>query len=391
MSAHNGINKILFIIPFSNTDKQNHLYSKLKAQINGAKEAGFEVCYTEYDNSNVYVVINEQKKLIAQNVNTSRNIRVYNAVFKSIKIIIKLYNFDTIFIRRIAAIPSYLYALRFAKKNGINVIVELPTYPYVNERKNSPRRLFYSVVSFLDSTIGRMAEKYINLCAVIGEKTDKVGSVPAININNGVDVNLYPVSRKCLDKSIILIAVASFCYWHGIDRLLLGLKHYYEETAGKVEVKINIVGNSKDGTIDTLKKLTKEYRLQKNVVFHGFKSGNELNEVFAESDIAIASLGLHRKGLITSSTLKVREYCARGLPIVYAGNDPCLDRHSDLFLKICEDESPIDIDEIVNYANKFRGKESLYHKMIRNVATEEMSWKNEFIAINDCLSRISKR
>ncbi len=385
-----GINKILFIIPYSKTDTQNHLFNKLQSQINGAKEAGFEVYFTEYDEKNIYLNTENGRVLVCDNVNTNRNIKIYNSIFRSMKKILAICNVDTIYIRRIAAIPSYLSALKYAKKNGIKVLVELPTYPYKKERKESKRKIFYSVVELLDTTIGRYAEKYIDLCPVMGEKTEKVGNVPAINIDNGVDASLYPVVSRQIGKSVTFISVASFCYWHGLDRMIEGMKEYYHSKDDKMEevtpIYLNVVGNSKDGTIDTLKELVDQNKLDNYVRFYGFKSGKELDEIFNQSDVAIASLGLNRKGLQTSSTLKVREYCARGIPIVYAGNDPCLDRHPDIFLKISEDESPININELIIYVNeRVRGKEKQFHAKVREIAEMEMSWKKQFMAINDKL------
>ena len=385
-----GIKKILFIIPYSKKDTKNHLFNKLQSQINGAKDAGFEVYYTEYDEKNLYINTDNGRVLVCKNVDTDRNIKIYNSIFKSIKKILAICDVDTIYIRRIAAIPSYLYALKYAKKNGIKVLVELPTYPYKKERRESKRKIFYSVVELLDITIGRLAEKYIDLCPVMGEKTEKVGNVPAINIDNGVDTRLYPITSKKIGKEITFISVASFCYWHGLDRMIEGMHIYYQNIQNNgtlnTPIYLKVVGNSRDGTIDKLMELVKQYKLEKFIYFYGFKSGVELDELFDKSDISIASLGLHRKGLHTSSTLKVREYCARGIPVVYAGDDPCLDKHPELFFKLPEDENPVDINSLIMYANeKIRGKEEYYHEAVRKITTEEMSWKKQFMVINEKL------
>jgi hypothetical protein len=43
---------------------------------------------------------------------------------------------------------------------------------------------------------------------------------------------------------------------------------------------------------------------------------SSLNDIYNISDIAIDSLGRHRSNVMYNSTLKGKEYCAKGLPIV---------------------------------------------------------------------------
>jgi glycosyltransferase involved in cell wall biosynthesis len=51
------------------------------------------------------------------------------------------------------------------------------------------------------------------------------------------------------------------------------------------------VGNGKE--IPNLKKLVDNLHLSKQVIFHGFKTGDELDSLFNSCHIAVGSLGLH--------------------------------------------------------------------------------------------------
>jgi hypothetical protein len=68
-----------------------------------------------------------------------------------------------------------------------------------------------------------------------------------------------------------------------------------------------------DAEIGNLKKLTKTLELSELVIFHGPKHGEELDNLFEERHVAIGNLGFHREALRAAATIKVREYCARGI------------------------------------------------------------------------------
>ena len=73
--------------------------------------------------------------------------------------------------------------------------------------------------------------------------------------------------------------------------------------------------------------------LENNVFFWGAKSGDELKDFVNRADIGIASLGMHRLGLNVASTLKVKEYCAYGLPFIYAYTEKAIEENCEFALK----------------------------------------------------------
>ena len=59
---------------------------------------------------------------------------------------------------------------------------------------------------------------------------------------------------------------------------------------------------------------------------------------------AIASLGLHRIGIDVASTLKTREYLAKGMPFVYSGEvDVFRDEPAHFCMAVPADETPVDV------------------------------------------------
>ena len=84
---------------------------------------------------------------------------------------------------------------------------------------------------------------------------------------------------------------------------------------------------------------------KRQVIFHGQKMNEELDELFNEADFAIGSLARHRSGIDKIKTLKNREYAARGIPFIYSETDEDFDP-MPYIMKVPADESPIDIHRL---------------------------------------------
>ena len=153
---------------------------------------------------------------------------------------------------------------------------------------------------------------------------------------------------------------------------------------GAVPIHFNIVGKGPE--YEKLVALTNDLNLNGHVTFHDFKTGKDLDVVYEENDVAIGTLGFHRIGITNSSSLKNREYFARGLPIVLSTND--LDMPATLpFVKyLPEGEEPIAIGEVVKYAQRVYQTPDLNY-VIRSYAEEHISWKSKTKTVLEYLSR----
>jgi hypothetical protein len=175
-----------------------------------------------------------------------------------------------------------------------------------------------------------------------------------------------PLVIKKNHEEIVFTAVSAIESWHGIDRFLKSLAIY-----GKSGVKFNIVGIGVD--MQRLKDIADQNGyLRQITIFHGFKSGKELYAIYNETDIAIGCLGCHRAGLKSAHSLKNREYCAAGIPMVYSENDQLLD-NADFVYKVSPDESLIDIDSIISWYKNL----NMPPEEIRKFACEHLSWEKQ--------------
>jgi len=219
--------------------------------------------------------------------------------------------------------------------------------------------------------------------------------VPLLSLQNGVSVEVKAVNRaKSIDyhiyggtKMINLVSVANNSVWHGYDRVIRGMYQYYKGNPSK-PVHYHCVGEG--DALPELKELVNELDLNSYVIFHGTKTGQELDRIFEESDIAIGSLGNHRKRLYTESALKSREYCARGVPFVISSNDQDFPESFPYILKIPSDESPVDINKIVEWYEELTNSHPDYSTEMRKYAEEHLSWNAKMKPVIEKIKEIAE-
>jgi glycosyltransferase involved in cell wall biosynthesis len=371
--------KVLFLIPFVFDGKGGPRH-KFLAQIHAALDSGFEVWHTAYTwrEKKIYLCNDNDGTsiLLGKSCGKNKFIVQMSFIYSKINKILSAEKFDLCYVRDSVPTPFYIKALKTIKEKGIKCVVEIPTYPSVEENKNSHRKLFYFAVNTLNRMFGKKVPKYVDLYTLIGEKADSYMGRPAINIQNAVHIkgtNVKKENKNKRENEIHLTGVATMSYWHGYDRVIEGMKNYY---SNKQDIKIimHFVGKDSDGSLGRWKELADKYGLNDYVVYEGFKGGRELDESFDNADIAIASLGLYREKLNVVPSIKICEYCARGIPFVYAGNSELVDGRDDFTLKISNDDEPVNMDDVISFYEKVKKNPEISGKM-RKFAEENMDWK----------------
>jgi glycosyltransferase involved in cell wall biosynthesis len=210
---------------------------------------------------------------------------------------------------------------------------------------------------------------------------------PTINLSNGIDFDHIKMKTKINNHpgSLHLIGVAEIHFWHGFDRVLTGLSDYYK-TQPDIKVFLDIVGDGVPAEIKKLKIMTSSNGLDKYVTFYGAKSGEELDQLFENADMGIASLGRHRSHITHIKPLKNREYAARGIPFVYSEIDDDFE-NMPYVMKAPANESPLDIKEIVKfyYNRKFNPRE------IRETIDNKLSWEVQMKKVVDIIMNNDKK
>ncbi|MCL2184478.1 MAG: glycosyltransferase [Treponema sp.] len=313
----------------SHYNEGNGVYKKIQSQIKSFIKAGINI-----SNINIPKNFKHLFKIINK---FSPNIFLKNLPED-------FFNVDFFYIRYSLCTYPFIKLLSEIKKNKKNVIIEIPTYPYNQEIKG-----FLSKLTLLmDSILNKQLKKYVNLITTYSKHTE-IFNIPALQIMNGINISDIPVVTKTENKNELnLIAVANFYSWHGYDRLIYGLSDYYKNNTEKT-VYIHLVGDGEQ--LNFYKNLVNKFNLSNYIIFYGIKSGEELSLIFNKSDIAVCSLGGHRKSIFLSSELKSREYMARGLPMLSSTKIDVLPDNYKYCLFVPENESPIDINSIIQFYN----------------------------------------
>lgn len=255
---------------------------------------------------------------------------------------------DFLYIRKVGGDYKHYKFLRFVKKQfpKCKILIEIPTYPYFWESVKNITGIL--LVKDYYNYCYKM-KKYIDRIVTYSDDTEIFG-IPTLHIKNGIDVeSILPIdvyAEYSLER-VNLIAVAVMRPHHGYERIIEGLYRYYRNM-GKRDFHIHMVGDGIER--NAYEKLIHEYKLESHFTFYGMLSGNELHEVYCKADFALSAFGWYKDRVSKSSALKVREYLAKGLPIISGCREDAFDETKGEFCEIfSNDNSPIDFNRIVSF------------------------------------------
>ena len=235
--------------------------------------------------------------------------------------------------------------------------------------------IYLTSIYILDLIFGKHLRKYADaFVGVTDEITEYQISIvgeldkPHISIGNGINVSSVGLRvPPNFSETLNLLFIANVSRWHGIDRLIKGLADY----EGDTKAILHIAGEGLE--LENLKKLSRKYQLEEDVLFYGFLKGDSLDELFDMCHIAIGTLGMHRKGLSMTSELKIREYAARGIPFICSADDQDFANGFSYMMKVPSDENPIDIEEVIRFAEDVYSDPD-HHLKMRAYAEENLDW-----------------
>ena len=292
---------------------------------------------------------------------------------------------DVFYIRFLAGDFYFLNFIKKLRKNSPNAVMllELADYPTTWYMTTSLLyRILYFPIILKDWLAGRQYKKYIDRI-VMPQKREYAYGIPVIPFENGVDVETISKRIPEVTDTIRIIAVAAMCNFHGYDRLIEGLNYYYLAN-GKRRVELHMVGGKAEPGNELLryKELVKQYSLEEYVFFYGKKEGTELDQIYNKCNLAVASLGMYRIGYKTATSLKIREYLAKGMPIIAGSKVDIFENEKfPYFLEFPNDDSYIKIDKIVDF----------YDMIYVNKSSEDLNDIIRQYAIDKCDMSVTLR
>jgi hypothetical protein len=240
--------------------------------------------------------------------------------------------------------------------------------------KSTWYRYFYWSERFFGSRTRRMASGLICVTNEIERRQAQIAgsAIPTVTISNGIDVlrtTFNPPRQENFPQPLnVLFLAGSEAPWHGVDILLNSLGSYN----GSANVHCYIAGS-----IDA--KSQERVTSMPQVTLLGHQENDALDAVFQKCHIGVGSLALFRNNMSEACTLKVREYWARGLPIVLGYDDTDLMNNTEMkrfFLKVEISVDPFptfDFNAVVSFANTVLKITNL-NEMIRSHALDTVHY-----------------
>jgi len=362
--------KAIFLI-FHGFEAHNGISKKILYQVDGLKQNGIDVrlCYLLIDKHGFHKrMVND---ITIDNYGKGFLAKIKKRIcYNTLKSYIIKEQINFLYVRHdLNANPFLVSFFKALKKKNINIILEIPTYPYDNEFIHASWK--DRLQNYIDKLYRNCLSKTLYRIVTFTDFS-QIWGIQTINISNGIDFNAvkFKSNNKINTDELNLIGVADIHAWHGYDRVIRGMINYYKYNKN-IKVYFHIVGNGIMQVINELKQITGDNNLSEYVKFYGPKSGLELDLLFDFADFGIASLARHRSNITNIKTLKNREYAARGIPFIYSEIDTDFE-NMPYILKAPANEEPIDICQIIDFYSKLNIsakeiRESIYH----------LSWKNQ--------------
>ncbi|MCR9013038.1 glycosyltransferase family 1 protein [Gabonibacter chumensis] len=374
--------KMLFLI-FHGFAAYNGISKKIFYQKDALQACGWDVrfCYLDLDSDAEGCHIRRVEETIIDNYGKGWIAKIkkrtaYNHLYRyilenDIRFVYMRYDHN--------ANPFLIRFLKKLRRKGIKTVAEIPTYPYDQEYNGlalKEKLMLYADKCFRES----MAKQLFRIVTFSGYTS--IWHVPAINISNGIDFNRIKLKtqRDHTPQVFHLTGVADMHRWHGYDRIVAGMVEYYKQPRD-TNVYLHLVGGGMPDILNELHQMVTDHHLEEKIFFHGPVFGEELDSIFEQTDMGVASLARHRSQISKIKTLKNREYAARGIPFVYSETDEDFDR-MPYIMKAPADDSPINIQSLVDFwqTHRFTPAE------IRSSIEPALSWTQQMQKITDVVT-----
>lgn len=376
--------RILFLV-YHGFSEASGISKKIHYQVKGLRENGHEVhlCYYDFaENGHRCRYVNDK---IIKDYGTGAIAGLRQRIdYECVYDYCKQHHIEFVYARCAQnANPFLIHFFRKLNQLGIKCVTEIPTYPYDQEFALFSRKQRFELK--IDQLFrNRLAKEMAGI--VTFSDAEQIFGQRTIRISNGVDFDSIPLHnyQAPADGSIHLIGVAEVHLWHAFDRVITGIGEYYRKNNNPRNVVFHIVGGVHPNELyhsnafhPGLLAIIDKYGIQDHFVFHGQLFGSQLDVVFDQCCFAIGSLGRHRSGITVIKTLKNREYATRGIPFIYSEQDSDFN-NQPYVLKASADESPIDIQRIIDFVDNHH-----FNPMDIRKTVEHLSWKIQMEKVVD--------
>lgn len=352
----------VFFIGLS-TCKENCIESvrRIESQVNGLSQLGNETHFAYCMDGQLFVhIIGSEKQYPLPEDTTKQSKFLCNTLCN----VIESNQYDYIYIRNhfIDRLCIELASCAKEKCFGAKVIFETVCSPDRNtyksqlqEYKAAGNKEAYKELRRLvlhHQILQHRFSKLADCVVVFGEPAEQVWGIPAISVNTGIDVAGIR-KRENLEihgDPISILGVAEDYANCGFERVIHGLSAYQSEF-NRDAVSFDIVGDKTK--LKSVIDLAEQTGLD-CVHFLGKKTTDEMTDLYDTHSVALSCLGLYHKQEVYLSPVITKEFCAAGIPFVYAYEDLSLNETVPFALKIANNDSPVNISLIAEFVWRCR-------------------------------------
>lgn len=356
---------------------------KIKWQVRAFQELGYEVTHTLWKNE-CFIFYKGTETL---SMPVTKGYRRMHRFSMAVLDYLSSHRFDVAYLRLDRISFDVIRICRALKENGTRrILIEIPNYPYLEDYLRGVkgvRPLSRQAVTLLkvlctaagDRLSGRKLTECADAAVLVGDRSNQFFGLPAVNITNGVDVDEFSFARHPGENGeVVLVGVAGTLWWQAYDRVLEGMRIYRDRKKSKDPCVRFVLAGGDPKEMPAFLEDVRKRGLQESVDCRGFLKGEELMHLYASADLGVSSLGCYRRGMTHCSSLKAREYCAAGLPFLYAYEDDAMEENLPFALKLPNDSSPVDIGMTVEFALRCRSNPALAEQE-REFARRNYDWK----------------
>lgn len=348
--------KRLLYIAFNDfTDLSFGPNAKVMAQCRAFAQLGYEVdligrrelnTVLIQEGAMVCVIGASKRKLPASRF---RNLLAKQKQIRDLKHYLHKAHYDVCYVRYEFSDPGFIDLLKALRTVCLKIVLELPTYPYEAENRDN---MLSRMRLFVDGCWRKKLHCYVDLIATFYTGYPMLFGIPVQVIPNGFDFSTMTLAAGTLAADEIhIIAVSSMRAWHGYERFLEGMYIYYQgSSTPKRNLVLHLVGNGRE--YGKYSALTAQYSLQDHVILEGAMSGKPLDELYDRCAMGIDSLARHRSGIDVLSSLKSREYGAKGLPMINSCKIDMINDDFPYLLQVPADETPICIPDVIAFYDR---------------------------------------
>lgn len=292
--------------------------------------------------------------------------------------------YDAYYIRfKGADYPFYKFLKKLRANNpNAKILLEFPDMDFV---KRLAKRAVTIPLYWKNQYFLKKAEKIVDRSVTMNGSTRFLGfqNIPIINGIVTRRIKLPENEKQSDDNTLHLGMVATFYPVHGADILIESMHQYYCNENNHRKIFLHIVGASRH--MDAYRETVKNYHLEDYIVFHGYLLNEPLDEVYEKFDIGICEMAAFRRSYPISSSLKCREYLAKGLPIISSIENDAIQNGYPYFKIIDTSDGTLDMREIVSFYD------AIYkNKPVKEVRKEIRNYAEKTVEMTVTLKPIAK-